>query len=65
MLQTMSDQAIAAAIPVHERTEAIALIHDAGRCYGAIVRDLVTGELSAYVAKATAITSGGAAGFTG
>ena len=60
MLQTMSDQAIGNAIPVHERVEAIALIHDAGRCYGAIVRNLVTGELVAYVAKATAITSGGA-----
>src|SRR5512144_1992358 len=60
MLQTMSDQAIGAAIPVIERVEAIALIHDAGRCYGAIVRNLVTGELSAYVAKATAIASGGA-----
>ena len=60
MLQTMSDQAIGNAIPVHERVEAIALIHDAGRCYGAVVRNLVTGELIAYVAKATAITSGGA-----
>jgi fumarate reductase flavoprotein subunit len=60
MLQTMSDQAIGDAIPVRERVEAIALIHDAGRCYGAIVRDLVTGELCAYVAKATAIASGGA-----
>ncbi|MDP2607136.1 MAG: fumarate reductase flavoprotein subunit [Deltaproteobacteria bacterium] len=60
MLFTMSDRAIAEEIPVHERTEAIALIHDGGRCYGAIVRDLVTGELSAYVAKATAIASGGA-----
>src|SRR5271165_5520665 len=60
MLQTMSDQAIGAAIPVHERTEAIALIHDAGRCYGAIVRNLITGELVAYVAKATTIASGGA-----
>ena len=60
MLQTMSDQAIGDAIPVVERVEAIALIHDAGRCYGAIVRDLVTGELAAYVAKATAIASGGA-----
>ena len=45
---------------MHERTEAIALIHDAGRCYGAIVRNLITGELVAYVAKATAIASGGA-----
>jgi fumarate reductase flavoprotein subunit len=60
MLQTMSDQAIGNAIPVIERVEAVALIHDAGRCYGAIVRDLVTGELAAYVAKATAIASGGA-----
>jgi len=60
MLQTMSDQAIGAQIPVHERTEAIALIHDGGRCYGAIVRNLITGELVAYVAKATAIASGGA-----
>jgi fumarate reductase flavoprotein subunit len=60
MLNTMSDQAIAAAIPVHERAEAIALIHDGARCYGAIVRNLVSGELTAYVSKATAITGGGA-----
>src|SRR6266542_6882609 len=60
MLQTMSDQAIGSAIPVHERVEAIALIHDGARCYGAIVRNLITGELVAYVAKATAIASGGA-----
>ncbi|MCL4761077.1 MAG: fumarate reductase flavoprotein subunit [Burkholderiales bacterium] len=60
MLQAVGDQAIAAAIPVHERTEALALIHDGGRCYGAVVRDLVTGTLSAYLAKATAITTGGA-----
>jgi len=60
MLQAVGDQTIAASIPVHERTEALALIHDAGRCYGAVVRDLITGELSAYVAKATAIATGGA-----
>jgi fumarate reductase flavoprotein subunit len=60
MLQTMSDQAIGASIPVHERVEAIALIHDGSRCYGAIVRNLVSGELVAYVSKATAIASGGA-----
>jgi len=60
MLYAISDQTIANSIPVHERTEAIALIHDGGRCYGAIVRDLTTGELAAYVAKATAIASGGA-----
>ena len=60
MLNAISDQAIGNAIPVHERAEAIALIHDASRCYGAVVRNLITGEISAYVAKATAIASGGA-----
>ena len=60
MLYAVSDQAISESIPVHERVEAIALIHEAGRCHGAIVRDLITGELSAYLAKATAIASGGA-----
>ncbi len=60
MLFAVSDQAIARDIPVHERKEAIALIHDGSRCYGAIVRDLITGELTAYVAKATAIATGGA-----
>ncbi len=60
MLFAVSDQAIASSIPVHERMEAVSLIHEAGRCYGAIVRNLVTGELVAYVAKATALCGGGA-----
>jgi fumarate reductase flavoprotein subunit len=60
MLYAVSDRAIAHSIPVHERTEALSLIHDGGRCYGAIVRDLVGGGLTAYVAKATVIASGGA-----
>jgi fumarate reductase flavoprotein subunit len=60
MLYAIGDQAIANSIPVHERVEALTLIHDAGRCYGAVVRHLITGELTAYLAKATAITTGGA-----
>jgi len=60
MLFAVSDRAIAESIPVHERMEAIALIHEGGRCYGAVVRNLVTGELIAYVAKATTIATGGA-----
>ncbi len=60
MLFAVGDRAIAEGIPVHERTEALALIHDGERCYGAIVRNLITGELTAYVAKATAIATGGA-----
>lgn len=59
MLYTMSDQAIAQRIPVHERAEAIALIHADGRCHGAVVRDLITGRLRAYLAKATCIATGG------
>jgi fumarate reductase flavoprotein subunit len=59
MLYTVSNQAIAAGIPVHERMEALALIHDGQRCCGAIVRNLVNGELLAYVAKATCIATGG------
>ncbi len=59
MLYTMSNQAIAAGIPVHEYMEAIALIHDGERCCGAVVRNLVSGELLAYLAKATCIATGG------
>ena len=60
MLFAVSDRAIAESIPVHERVEAIALIVEAGRCHGAVVRNLITGELSAYVSKATVIATGGA-----
>ncbi len=59
MLYTMSDQALAERIPVHDRVEAIQLIHADGRCYGAIARDLVSGALRAYVARATCIATGG------
>jgi fumarate reductase flavoprotein subunit len=60
MLYTVSDRAIAESIPVHERKEALALIHDGARCYGAVVRDLITGELTAYLAQATCVATGGA-----
>ncbi len=59
MLYTVGDRAIAEGIEVLERVEALALIHDGHRCHGAIVRDLVTGELVAHVAVATCIASGG------
>ena len=60
MLNTVTDRIIAEQVPVIERVEALSLIHDSKRCYGAIVRDLITGELMAYVSKATAIATGGA-----
>ncbi len=59
MLYTISDQAIAASIPVHERIEALSLVHDGARCRGAIARNLMTGELLAYTAGATCIATGG------
>ena len=59
MLYAMDNKAIELDIPVHERKEAIALIHEDGVCHGAVVRDLVTGELCAYVAKTTTIATGG------
>ncbi|MFH2092082.1 MAG: fumarate reductase flavoprotein subunit [Pseudomonadota bacterium] len=59
MLYAMDNKAIQMGIPVHERKEAIALIHEDAVCHGAVVRDLITGELSAYIAKATTIATGG------
>jgi len=59
MLYAVSNQAIAHQIPVHERMEALSLIHEGGRCCGAIARNLITGELVAYVAKATVMATGG------
>lgn len=59
MLYTVGDRAIAEQIPVHERKEAMALIHDGGRCHGAVVRDLISGELYAYLARATVMATGG------
>ena len=59
MLYAMDNKAIELGISVHERKEAIALIHEDGVCYGAVVRDLVTGELMAYVSRTTTIATGG------
>jgi succinate dehydrogenase flavoprotein subunit len=59
MLYVLGDRAIAETIPVHERKEALALIHDGACCHGAVVRDLITGELSAYLAPATVVATGG------
>jgi len=47
-------------IPVHDRMEAIALIHDGETCFGAVARCLRTGELNVYLAKSTIIGTGGA-----
>ncbi len=46
-------------ITVHDRMEAISLIHENNRCYGAIVRSLKDGSLNIYYAKSTVIATGG------
>lgn len=59
LLYAMDNKAISMDIPVHERMEALSLIHDGNRCHGVIARCLITGELRAYVAKSTTIATGG------
>lgn len=59
MLFGVANEALKHNVEINDRKEAIALIHQNNRCYGAIVRDLITGELIAYVARATLIATGG------
>ena len=59
MLYTLDNVAVQSGVKVHDRTEAISLIHDGERCMGAVVRCLKTGKLRAYLAKATLIATGG------
>ncbi|MBA3026718.1 MAG: fumarate reductase flavoprotein subunit [Sulfurimonas sp.] len=59
MLYAMDNKAHKEKIEIHERQEAISLIVDDGRCYGAVSRNLMTGELVAYVSKATTVATGG------
>jgi fumarate reductase flavoprotein subunit len=46
-------------VTVRDRAEAMELIHDGSRCYGAVARCLRTGKHSAILAKATVIATGG------
>jgi len=59
LVYTLDNVVLELGVEVHDRMEALALIHDGRRCYGAIVRDLRTGELRAYIARATVIATGG------
>jgi fumarate reductase flavoprotein subunit len=59
MLFAMDNQAKKEKVEVHERLEAISLIHENGRCFGAVARNLMNGELVAYISKATTIATGG------
>ena len=59
MLFGVANEALRNNVDIRDRKEALSIIHEDGRCYGAIVRDLITGELEAYVAKGTCIATGG------
>ncbi len=56
---TLDNRCAQLGINVFDKKEAIALIHDGTNCLGAVVRCLKTGGLEAYVARATAICTGG------
>ena len=56
---TMDNKCAELGINVLDRKEAISLIHDGEKCMGAVVRCLRTGKLEVYLAKATAICTGG------
>ncbi len=59
MLFSVANEALKNEVDIRDRKEAISLIHENNRCYGAVVRDLITGELEAYVSKGTCIATGG------
>jgi fumarate reductase flavoprotein subunit len=59
LLFTMDDIVVKLGVKVHERTEALSLIHDGETCMGAVVRCLKTGKLRVYLARATLIATGG------
>ncbi|MDB9822690.1 fumarate reductase flavoprotein subunit [Deltaproteobacteria bacterium] len=59
LLFTMDNKVVETGVIVHDRMEAISLIHDGERCSGVIARCLKTGNLKVYLAKATLIATGG------
>ncbi|MCL2338112.1 MAG: FAD-binding protein, partial [Firmicutes bacterium] len=56
---TMDSIVIKMGVTVHDRTEAISLIHDGAVCSGVVARCLRTGDLRVYIAKTTVICTGG------
>ncbi len=59
VLYAVDGEVLRLGIDVRDRAEALALIHDAGRCWGAVVRCLRSGALHGIVARATVIATGG------
>ena len=59
LLYTMDNKVVEMGVVVHDRMEALSLIHDGETCTGVVARCLKTGRLKAYLAKATLIATGG------
>ena len=59
LLYTMDNKVVELGVKVHDRMEAISLIHNGETCTGAVARCLKTGKLKAYLAKVTLIATGG------
>ena len=59
VLYAIDSEVVRLGITVRDRTEAVALIHDGDRCWGAVARCLRTGRHHAFVARATVIATGG------
>ena len=59
VLYAVDGEVVRLGIDVRDRVEALALIHEGGRCWGAVTRCLRTGRVGAVVAKSTVIATGG------
>ena len=59
LLYTMDNKVVELGVKVHDRVEAISLIHNGETCTGVVARCLKTGKLRIYLAKATLIATGG------
>jgi len=59
LLYTMDNKVVELGVTVHDRMEAISLIHNGEICMGAVARCLKTGKLRVYLSKATLIATGG------
>ncbi len=59
MLYAVANEAIKNDVRILEKKEAVKLIHKDGVCYGAVIKDLMTGEIEAMLSKATVIATGG------
>lgn len=58
-LYAVDSEVVRLGVTVRDRAEAVELIHDGSRCYGAVSRCLRTGEHTAVLARATVIATGG------